>query len=229
MASSSATVFSNKGLWWMIRWWLILTALALIVDWIFVFWVWKPNGVARLEALLQQDLGYTMDLGGVAGDATKFAMASANAFYALIFKSSGLHEMGYRFADPAPLNGPDTIARNFYIMGYEWIRVAMVGVQLFGVRLAILVQSLPVFLLAGIVAFQDGWWAGRYIRRAAAGRESAFLYHRAKHYVFVSLTMVWGVYLLLPFSVDPRLVIFPFVAVFAIAVRFWIAHFKKCL
>lgn len=229
MASRNATVLSSKGFWWMIRWWLILTALALVVDWIFVFWVWKPNGVAKLETILQQDLGYTMDLGGVAGDATKFAMMSANALYALIFKSSGLHEMGYRFADPAPLNGPDTMARNFYIMGYEWIRAAMVGVQLFGVRLAILVQSLPVFLLAGMVAFQDGWWAGRYIRRAAAGRESSFLYHRAKHYIFVSLTMVWGVYLLLPFSVDPRLVIFPFVIALALAVRYWAAYFKKYL
>lgn len=229
MASKTATVFSNKGLWWMIRWWLILTALAIVVDWIFALWLWKPDGLARLEAILQQDLSYTMDLGGMAGNATRFAVATANNLYALVFKASGLHEVGYRFADPTALNAPDTAARKLYAMAYDWIRVAMVGVQLFGVRLAILVQSIPVFLLAGFVAFEDGWWAGRYIRRAAAGRESSFIYHRAKHYIFVSLTLVWGVYLLLPYSVDPRLVIFPFVIALAVSVRYWAAYFKKYL
>lgn len=227
MASRNAQVFSSKGLWWMVRWWLILTALALVVDWVFALWVWQPNGMVKLEAVLQHDLSYTTDLGGVSGNATHFAVTTANALYALVFKASGLHEIGYRFANPAPLNAPDTIARNLYGMAYEWIRVAMVGIQLFGVRLAILIQSLPVFLLAGIVAFQDGWWAGRYIRRAAGGRESSFIYHRAKHYIFVSLTLVWGAYLLLPLSIDPRLVIFPFVTALAISVRYWAAYFKK--
>lgn len=58
--------------------------------------------------------------------------------------------MGARFAEGAALSIPDTIVRNTYIANFEAIRVAMVGTQLFGVRLAT-----PLLALVHCVALTD--------------------------------------------------------------------------
>lgn len=225
---ASANVLKDKGLWWMIRTWLIMALLALIIDWIFVFLVWKPDGIDHLQKMLVMELNYTKDIGGISSNATAFAIATANALYALAFEATGIHDLMLRFANPTPLNAVDTTMRSLYFEGKDWIRSAMVGIQLFGVRFAILVQAIPLFVLTFYVAFCDGWWAGRFIRRKSGGRESSFVYHRAKHYIFISLTGAWA-YLLLPFSVEPRWVILPFVLFFAVSVQFWAAYFKKYL
>lgn len=228
MASRSASVLSDKGLWWMIRWWVYLSLFALLIDWIFLFLVWKPNGIQHLQQMLNAELRYTLDIGGASSNATRFAVKTANALYSLAFEETGIHSMMLRFADPTPLDAVESFFRNLYTDYWDWIKSAMIGIQLFGIRLAILIQALPLFLLAAFVAFCDGWWVGRYIRRESGGRESSFVYHRAKHYFFVSLVSVW-MYLLLPWSVDPRLVIFPFVIALAVSVRLWAMYFKKYL
>ena len=43
--------------------------------------------------------------------------------------------MGMRFAEGAALSIPDTIVRNTYLSNSEAIEVAMIGMQLLGVRL----------------------------------------------------------------------------------------------
>lgn len=224
---AAATVLSDKGLWWMVRTWLFMAILALLIDWTFVFLVWT-DGVDELKKMLATELAYTYSVGGLSSSATGFAMEVANALYSLAFKATGIHDLMLRFADPTPLNAVDSTMRDLYWQGRDWIRTAMVGIQLFGVRLAILMQAVPLFALAFMVAFSDGWWAGRFIRRASGGRESSFMYHRAKHFIFISLTGAWA-YLLLPFSIDPRWAIPPFALFFAGAVRGWAAYFKKYL
>jgi integrating conjugative element membrane protein (TIGR03747 family) len=226
MASRESSVFSDKGLWWMIRWWFYLSFFALAINWCFVFLVW--HGTDELQKMLAAEMAYTQTIGGGSSNATHLAARTATALYDLAFVQTGIHERMLRFADPAPLDTVETFFRNLYTDYWDWIKSAMIGIQLFGVRLAILIQALPLFALAAVVAFCDGWWVGRYLRREGAGRESSFMYHRAKHYIFVSLVGVW-LYLLLPVSVDPRLVIFSFVATFTISVRLWAAYFKKYL
>jgi hypothetical protein len=60
--------------------------------------------------------------------------ALPNGLYWLLFKASGIHEMALRFADPAALSIPDTVARSQYIGSYGFIQVAMGGTQLVGLR-----------------------------------------------------------------------------------------------
>ena len=67
-----------------------------------------------------------------------------------------------------------------YLANREAIEVAMLGTQLLGVRVATLTLMLPLLVLIYVVAAADGL-TQRAIRRASAGRESASLYHRAKH------------------------------------------------
>lgn len=100
--------------------------------------------------------------------------------YVLAFRVTGIHDMAIRFAEGAALSIPDTIVRNTYIANREAIEVAMIGTQLFGVRFAMLALIVPLFVLVYLVGTADGL-TQRAIRRAAGGRESASLYHRAKH------------------------------------------------
>ena len=128
----------------------------------------------------------------------------------------------------APLSIPDTVVRDTYIANFEAIRVVMVGTQLFGIRLATLLMATPLLALAYLVALTDGL-VQRAVRRASGGRESASLYHRAKHLQVMLLTMCGAISLLLPLSIDPRWIWAPGIVVLAILVRFQWVYYKKHL
>lgn len=152
---------------------------AWIIDWVFVFKVW-PDGVARLKSIVAADLGRGIELAASQGAVPGAVTGTANFLYGLVFRFTGIHDVGIRFAEGAALSIPDTILRNFYIANREPIEVAMIGTQLLGVRLATLVLHVPFLVLVYIVGAADGL-SQRAIRRARGGRESGSLYHRAKH------------------------------------------------
>ena len=152
--------------------------------------VW-PEGLGRLEAVLAGDMERAGQLARWCEACAGLPGRAARLLYALLFEATGLHEMGARFADGAPLSVPDMIVRRTYVEHFEAIRVAMVGTQLFGVRLAMLVTASPLLALLYAVALADGL-AQRAIRRASGGRESASLYHGAKHLQVVCLRIGRG-------------------------------------
>ena len=156
-----------------------ILVVAWIVDWTFVFKVW-PDGINRLKSILAADLARGRDLAAWQGAVPDAVAGTANFLYALVFRITGVHDMGMRFAEGTALSIPDTIVRNTYLANIEAIEVAMIGTQLLGVRLATLVLTAPLLVLIYIVAGVDGL-TQRAIRRASGGRESASLYHRAKH------------------------------------------------
>ncbi|MBI2317683.1 MAG: hypothetical protein HYU75_11975, partial [Betaproteobacteria bacterium] len=67
---------------------LVLLALILaawITDWVFVFKVW-PDGLDRLQSLLDEDLARATRLWDAYRDFPHFAAATANVLYAILFK-----------------------------------------------------------------------------------------------------------------------------------------------
>ena len=109
-----------------------------------------------------------------------------------------------------------------------WVLVetALLRLQLFAMRLAVLVLCLPLFVGVGASAVADGVY-GWLMRRTGGARESGFIYHRAKRAFPAFLLLAWALYLLPPVPMDPRWVIPPFVVLFAIAFRLHVAYFKK--
>jgi len=206
---------------------LVLIFAVWIIDWVFVFHVW-PDGIARLRGILAEDLARAAQVGNVAGESPHLAERTANLVYALLFEATGIHGMGTRFAEPSALSVPDTIVRNAYVSNFEAIQVAMVGTQLFGVRLAMLMMAAPLYAVAYCAAVSDGL-VQRAVRRASGGRESASLYHRAKHLQLALLVMGVAVFLLLPVSVDPRYFWVPGALVVAFLARLQWAYYKKYL
>ncbi len=205
----------------------LITLMAWMVDWIWVFKVW-PDGIDRLKFILGTDLARALALAQLQGVSPDVVTGTANLLYWLVFKLTGIHDMGIRFADGMALSIPDTIVRNTYIGNREAIEVAMVGTQLLGVRLATIFLVGPAILLLYVVAAADGL-TQRAIRRACGGRESASIYHRAKHLQLVLIAMSGAVCLLLPVSIDPRLVLWPAAVAAAILTRMQWAFYKKHL
>lgn len=200
---------------------------AWIVDWIFVFKVW-PDGIDRLKSILAADLYLARDLAEWQGGLPGAVTGTANFLYALVFQVTGIHDMGMRFAEGAALSIPDTIVRRAYIANRDAIEVAMMGTQLLGVRLATLAMVVPILVITYIVAGADGL-TQRAIRRASGGRESASLYHRAKHLQVALMATGLLICLFWPASVDVRWIGLPLAATLAILTRLQWAYYKKHL
>ena len=201
--------------------------IAWIVDWIFVFRVW-PEGIDQLKGILAADFARTLDLAERQGGMPSAVTGTANALYAFVFRITGIHDMGLRFAEGAALSIPDTIVRNTYIANREAIEVAMIGTQLLGVRFVTLAMLAPLLALIYVVAGVDGL-TQRAIRRACGGRESASLYHRAKHLQVALMAIGLLTVLLWPASVDVRWIGLPLAATLGIATRLQWAYYKKHL
>lgn len=237
MASRNAT-FNETGvsgalfapLKWVFCVLMLLFALILaawIVDWIFVFRVW-PDGLARLQAILSEDLARTARLSGEYYDVTQFALRTANVLYEGIFGITGIHNMGSRFANGAALSIPDTIVRNMYVANYQAIQVAMIGTQLFGVRLAVLLAFWPLLVLAYAAAMTDGL-VQRSIRCAGGGNESANIYHRAKYFQVALMASISALCLLLPVSIDFCGTLLPNIILLTLLARWQWGYYKKHL
>ena len=113
---------------------------ACLVDAFFVFHVWT-DGIGYLRKLLVHDVEQLSVLAARQGRSEGFVTQSANAVYRMIFEASGMHEMGVRFSQGQGLSIPDSVVRGFYLRHAEGIEVTMVGAQLFGARLTLIVMA----------------------------------------------------------------------------------------
>ncbi len=115
-----------------------------------------------------------------------------------------------------------------YVTLEEDLIAALYTVLVFLVRLLVLILTLPLFLLAGFVGFIDGL-VRRDVRRFGAGRESGFIYHRAKASLMPLAVLPWVTYLALPVSIHPLLVLLPCAMLLGLATGIAASTFKKYL
>jgi integrating conjugative element membrane protein (TIGR03747 family) len=78
------------------------------------------------------------------------------------------------------------------------------------------------------VGFIDGL-VRRDLRRFGAGRESGFVHHRARASLLPLAISPWVIYLALPVSVHPLLILLPGALLLGAAVNVTTASFKKYL
>ena len=123
-------------------------------------------------------------------------------------------------------NGFWSWANQFYVSIEDFVIAAVYVTFTFVVRLTILVLATPLFLLAMFTGFVDGLMR-RDRRNFGAGRESSFVYHRAKRAVIPLLIVPWIIYLSLPFSINPMIVFLPCAVMLAVTITITTATFKK--
>ena len=203
------------GLARLIRWTGTLCLFVLIIDFVFVVLVWE-TGTQRLSELVATERSM-IGLGAQtpAGQFIDNAILQAHEW---VFVKSGIFDW---------ISGTRSDLLSA-IIGWTWtfIETAVLGLQLFVARLAVLFVSLPFFLVVGLVAITDGLF-GWLMRRTHGDRESGFIYHRAKRAFPTFVFLLWLTYLLPPTEMNPRWVIPPFVVLFGIALRLRVKYFKK--
>ena len=110
----------------------------------------------------------------------------------------------------------------------SYVLAALSTTQLFLIRLGILAFSLPIYLLFAVVGASTGL-SMRDIRRWSGGREYGRIYHQAKALAPKALALAWIVYLALPISLHPNIIILPCAILFGLNLLVMTASFKKYL
>jgi integrating conjugative element membrane protein (TIGR03747 family) len=229
MESSTVDRQRYHGLLWSFLWWAAIVMLAtLAVDCLYVMWPY-PHGAIGLDAFQADVRTEWSRLLRLSGECfPRIAYVIHDDLYAVLFKWPGFDYMIARAGDPTPLGGGGEMMRRAVLATNTFWGTAVVGLQLFSARLAVLAISIPLFALTTIGAAGDGLvtW---YLRRTGGARESGFIFHRAKRHAGHALLVLCFVYLVPPSTIDPRIIISVSVALFAIAIRVAVANFKKYL
>lgn len=186
------------------------------------------DGIGDLSALIQRDLAHAASLAAAQGVPVGWVSGLANAPYAMLFERSGIHAMGQRFAQGELLSVPDTIVRGFYVRHRREIALAMLVTQLVGVRLALLLLTMPLLGLMYLLGTIDGL-CRREVRRVTRSQESASLYHRAKYLQVWVLAMTVFVALIWPLAMDIRYVGMLVAATIGLTSRWQWSLYKKHL
>ncbi|MBN4079469.1 DUF4400 domain-containing protein [Beggiatoa alba] len=212
------------GLLWLVKWFVLIALLVLIIDIFCVFVLWSPNGVWHLKNVLHQEIAL---LGLPQSDIT-FLAEVIQSFHSTVFVSSGIDGMMRYSSSLPPTDQSQQTALDFTETLRPIIETAMVGLQLFALRIGVLILALPFLVLVTVTAMADGF-VGWFLRRTGGERESGFIYHRAKRGLAWSFLLLWLFYLVPPIPLDPKYLIPPFLLAVGITTRLHMAFFKKFL
>lgn len=224
MKSKPRTGFKR---WLWSSFWVLL--LALVVHVTYAVWPWPEfRGGAALEAVLRRDWARLSPL--MSEPFTDLLQLLMQGVYQVFFVFTGLDYLVGRALDPTPIT--DT--------GGEGLRVLVLtawkyflepvywSLQIITLRTAALFSLFPLFLVAGMVGAINGW-IGRYLRRTGGGKESGYIYHRAKIGLWLCLSGIWVVYLIPPVSINLQLLLPPFLLSTLAGVWVVVHWFKKQL
>ena len=214
--------------------WLLLSLIfSVLVEWAGMVLWWPEEGLAHSRTMLEAELGYLdadFRRSVVSSDPVRFANTVAGKINYVLFELTRVDDfLAWVSGAPGPgERGLRLKLHGLYRSVADFVIAAMQVTQVFSVRLAVLILATPIFVLFTLVALVDGF-VQRDLRRWGGGRESSFVYHWAKRSALPLLVLSWVVYLALPFSLHPSLVILPFAALFALSVAVTASSFKKYL
>lgn len=193
--------------------------------------MWEAKGINHARGLIEEDLAYISEyprsliIPDTLGFSQSVAKMVAKPF--LSMDVLGYYEESRR---PIPDDLRDNMKRTSLLLKRELAKVFMVSMYIAmdtAVRMFVVVFALPAFALACLLGAIDGL-ARRDLRRWGGGRESSFLYHRAKKATLWSLTVGFGLYLAWPFGgFNPAYMVLVFTALVAWSLSVWVSTFKK--
>lgn len=109
-----------------------------------------------------------------------------------------------------------------------YFKAAITIIQLFSVRLVVILFSIPVFFIFSLVGFVDGLMV-RDLRRFGGDRESSYFWHYVVKMIKPMVVVPFVLYLASPWSIHPNWAILPFAFGLGFSVWLTTAKFKKYL
>lgn len=229
-------IAKSFGLLTKVIWLLLFSAIvSVIIEWVGMAYFYSERGYEGYEhaqIMLEKEIAY---LSGTLQEDTLNeplvigTLTTVNYIIEKVFIGSGIIPKLNEIVTIQPgdwgfLKG----LKRFVASIYDYIIAALYITAMFFVRLAILLLSMPVFLLFALVGLADGLMQ-RDLRRWCGGNESGFIYHYAKRFALPTLVTAWFVYLSIPNSVHPNYVLTPFAIAFGFVIMLMSSKFKKYL
>lgn len=196
---------------------LVLFFLALVLNVALVYFVWDGDAVAFAREIVDKELAM---ISSTPDDQVLTLIFSHMEATRAFFTGSGV-EAWMRSA-AATNEGAFSIVERLWPIYQSVVVTTLIFVE----RVTVLVLALPFFGLMMVLGAIDGG-VSWYLRRLVGGRESAFLFHRAKYAIHFGVVLLLVVYLLPPVALDPRIVLPPFLIYYAVVSRLVVSRFKK--
>ncbi|QCI14159.1 TIGR03747 family integrating conjugative element membrane protein [Pseudomonas putida] len=210
--------------------------LAIVVDWVCLYFFWPEAGWRHGQQMLVSEVGWLskgLVHSAVVQEPGRTATWLVTQAYDWLVVKTGMLSW---------VQGMESIAkagpRNELDMRYwaaqslstvqNYALAALFTVLVFCVRLVVLLMTVPLFAMAALTGLVDGL-VRRDLRKFGAGRESSYLYHKARATMMPLAIFPWTLYLALPISISPMLVLLPCAALLGVSVSITAASFKKYL
>lgn len=211
--------------------------LCIVIECIGMHFFWPEAGWHHAQGMLNYELAQVSEhftRSVLIQEPGRSARQLVEQAYDWLFVRSGLLDWIRDAATRARAGARHTVHDFRYYLGQVYVHVesyliaSAYTVLVFLVRLLVLTLSLPLFLMAAFVGLVDGL-VRRDVRRFGAGRESGFIYHRARASLMPLAVLPWVIYLALPVSLHPLLILLPSATLLGLAVCIAAATFKKYL
>lgn len=211
--------------------------LCIVIECLGMHFVWPEQGWRHAQGMLHSELDQLSDnftRSALVQEPGRTVHRLVEHGYDWLFVKSGLLDW-VQDASGQVRGGNQRTAKDFrYYMGQIYVRLesyliaSAYTMLVFLVRALVLCLTLPLFLMAAFVGLVDGL-VRRDVRRFGAGRESGFIYHRARASLVPLAVLPWVTYLALPVSVNPLLILLPSAVLLGVAACITAATFKKYL
>lgn len=206
----------------------LLTALflRLVVEWVGIAFFWPEQGAEHAHQMMNRELAWfsgNIVRSVVMADPAGHLNQALLQVWQWLFVDTGALAWGeqqhYRFlADSANWRH----GLNTYLQATVWT------VLTFTLRLFLLLLTAPLFVLTTLVGLVDGL-VRRDIRRFGSGYESGFIYHHARRTLRPVVFLPWLIYLALPFSANPNVILLPAAGLLGLVISVAVGSFKKYL
>ncbi len=213
----------------LVVWLVISLMLSIIIEWIGMIWFWPEQGADHAKTVLAADHAYLNEqLYDQPLKLKNDVIAKTHETVSWIARQSWFKTFLNNVPD-VPDSGFSSLqkrAHDFYQQYRDYFQASTYVTQTFVIRLALILFSLPIFIIAALVGGVDGL-VERDLRRWGGGRESSNVFNLARRSIVPAFVAACVVYISLPFSINPIIVILPFACLLGMAVRIAFERLKK--
>ncbi|WP_262947457.1 TIGR03747 family integrating conjugative element membrane protein [Xenorhabdus indica] len=221
---------------WQIAGFIVMSWLfSLLLEYLGMTFFWPEQGASHSQTIMKTELQFlstefTRSL--LLSEPSQTVSDWLEQAYQWLFVDSGFMHW-IQGQHQYQLNSRNDFLREFNavlqgVSGYlrEYCLAAVFITMVTLIRLAILMLSVPLFVMVVLVALVDGL-GRRDLRRYGAGYESSFVYHHAKRGIKPACTVPCVLYLSWPDGVYPTMILLPAALLLGMAVMITTAMFKK--
>ncbi|WJV63485.1 TIGR03747 family integrating conjugative element membrane protein [Pectobacteriaceae bacterium CE70] len=227
-------------LFWLLPWKIIGILLAsllvsLLIEYAGMTFIWASEGAEHSRQVMLTESGYLSE------GFTRSLMLSQpvtvmsvwiKQAYQWVFVDSGfiswLNHARHIQGQGGAIEALNRVGSWLAMVLWDYFQATVYVTIIFAIRVAILVLSIPLFIMVSVTGIVDGL-VRRDLRRYGAGYESSFVYHHAKRYVKPAMYGPCMLYLAWPTAVWPNLLLLPSAIMLGFVLAVVTGAFKKYL